>query len=102
MQHDTRYWSALACAALVAAFIAPPALAHSPYLLPNGFTLAGQDHVSVEAAFSEHVFVPAIAMQSDLFHVGAEVGLEWPIVLFAHEGCLHPSAEVPADALVAG
>ncbi|QDK35180.1 DUF4198 domain-containing protein [Sphingomonas sp. IC081] len=84
MKQQARYRSALACAALAAAFTAPPALAHSPYLLPNGFTLAAQDHVSVEAAFSEHVFVPAIAMQSDLFHVvapdGARTALK-PVVL---------------------
>ena len=66
-------------ALVVAGFGAAPALAHSPYLLPNGFALEGQDHVTVEAAFSEHVFVPAIAMQSDLFHVVGPDGQSTPV-----------------------
>jgi hypothetical protein len=64
---------------MIAGFASAPAPAHSPYLLPNGFALEGQDHVTVEAAFSEHVFVPAIAMQSDLFHVVGPDGQSTPV-----------------------
>ncbi|TCM15682.1 putative GH25 family protein [Novosphingobium sp. PhB165] len=71
----TRFRPAITLSAgLCASLAATSALAHSPYLLPNGFTIDGQDHVTVEAAFSEHVFVPAIAMQSDGFQVVAPDG----------------------------
>ncbi|WP_395335947.1 DUF4198 domain-containing protein [Novosphingobium sp. BL-8H] len=58
---------------------AAPALAHSPYLLPNAFTLGQADHVTVEAAFSEHVFVPAIAMPSDAYQVIGPDGQAAPL-----------------------
>lgn len=65
--------------AMASSLFAAPALAHSPYLLPNGFTLSGQDHVTVEAAFSEHVFVPAIAMPSDAWQVVGPDGKALPL-----------------------
>ncbi|EQB15179.1 hypothetical protein L284_11120 [Novosphingobium lindaniclasticum LE124] len=83
---------------LVAASVtAAPASAHSPYLLPNGFVLDKGGHVTVEASFSEHVFVPAVAMQSDDFHLvgpdGAAVALK-PVML-RHLAVLE--AQLPAD-----
>lgn len=78
MTRSTRYRLALA-ASFLPSLAAAPALAHSPYLLPNGFTLDGRDHVTVEAAFSEHVFVPAIAMPSDAYQVVGPDGLAAPL-----------------------
>lgn len=54
---------------LLAALVGGAAQAHSPYLLPNDFDATGRDHVTVQASFTEHMFVPDIAMKSDDFHV---------------------------------
>jgi hypothetical protein len=69
----------LLAASVAAAVFAAPALAHSPYLLPNGFNLDKDDHVTVEASFSEHVFVPTVAMQSDDFHFVGPDGKAVPL-----------------------
>src|SRR5688572_24417990 len=65
--------------ALAAASIAPSALAHSPYLLPNAFDVADGDTVSVQASFTEHFFVPDVAMKSDTFAVTAPDGRVSPL-----------------------
>jgi hypothetical protein len=65
--------------ALAAALFGGAAQAHSPYLLPNAFDATGRDHVTVEASFTEHFFVPDVVMKSDDFHAigpdGARVAL---------------------------
>lgn len=55
------------------------AQAHSPYLLPNGFDLSGRDHVTVEASFTEHPFIPDVAMKSDDFHLVDPTGARKPL-----------------------
>lgn len=55
-------------AALGLSLVAGPAIAHSPYLLPNAFDATGRDHVTVVASFTEHPFVPDVVMKSDDFH----------------------------------
>lgn len=63
----------------LAALLAPAASAHSPYLLPNLFTVEKRDHVTVEAAFTEAFFTPDVAMKSDDYHLvgpdGAKLAL---------------------------
>src|ERR1700749_3085754 len=49
-------------AVLIAALLAGAAQAHSPYLMPNAFDATGRDHVTVEASFTEHVFIPDVVM----------------------------------------
>lgn len=56
-------------AGLLAGGLMAPAGAHSPYLLPNMFTLEKRDHVTVEASFTEAFFAPDVAMKSDDYHV---------------------------------
>lgn len=53
---------------LATALMGGTAQAHSPYLLPNAFDATGRDHVTVEASFTEHFFVPDVVMKSDDFH----------------------------------
>lgn len=53
---------------LATALMGGAAQAHSPYLLPNAFDATGRDHVTVEASFTEHFFVPDVVMKSDDFH----------------------------------
>lgn len=55
-------------AGLIAVLMASPAQAHSPYLLPNAFDATGRDHVTVQASFTEHLFIPDVVMKSDDFH----------------------------------
>lgn len=52
-----------------AAALGGAAQAHEPYLLPNGFDLTGRGHVTVQASFTENLFVPDVVMKSDDFHV---------------------------------
>lgn len=65
---------------LVGALLTAPALAHSPYLLPNMFDVSQRDHVSVQASFTEHFFVPDVVMKASAYHVvlpdGTETRLE--------------------------
>ncbi|MGH6745502.1 DUF4198 domain-containing protein [Novosphingobium sp.] len=77
--------------------VASPALAHSPYLLPNGFALDKEDHVTVEASFSEHVFVPTVAMQSDDFHLVGPDGKAVPLKPVALRDLVILEAPLPAD-----
>lgn len=69
---------ALGTIALGAAFA--PALAHSPYLLPNQFDVSQRDHVSVQASFTENFFVPDVVMKASAYHVvlpdGSDLRLE--------------------------
>ncbi len=53
----------------VATVFAVPAVAHSPYLLPNYFDVTNRDHVSVQASFTERFFVPDVVMKADGYHV---------------------------------
>ncbi len=45
------------------------ALAHMPYLLPGQFDVTSRDHVTVQASFTEEVFVPDVVMRSDAWQV---------------------------------
>jgi len=57
-----------------------PALAHSPYLKPNAFTVPAQrDHVTVEASFSDGDLRPEVAMKSDSFAVTGPDGQTTPL-----------------------
>ncbi len=60
--------------ALCAAVLGGGAQAHSPYLLPNAFDATGRDHVTIQASFTEHFFVPDVVMKSDDFHAVAPDG----------------------------
>jgi uncharacterized GH25 family protein len=64
---------------LVTAALAPPALAHSPYLLPNVFDVSQRDHVSVQASFTENFFVPDVVMQAAEYHVVMPDGTKTPL-----------------------
>lgn len=59
--------------------IAGPAAAHTGYLKPNLFNTPQRDHVTVEASFTEEMFIPDIVMKADDYHVvtpsGAKVQL---------------------------
>jgi uncharacterized GH25 family protein len=57
----------LICASL--ALLTLPAVAHSPYLLPNNFDLGKRDHVSVQASLTEEFFVPDVVMKGTAWHV---------------------------------
>jgi uncharacterized GH25 family protein len=63
----------------LATVAAAPAVAHSPYLLPNYFDVTDRDHVSVQASFTERFFIPDVVMRADGYHVlgpdGARVAL---------------------------
>ncbi len=83
--------------AAAASLAAAPALAHSPYLLPNGFALEKEDHVTVEASFSEHVFVPTVAMQSDDFHLVGPDGKAVPLKPVALRDLSIMEASLPAE-----
>jgi len=62
---------------LVALMLAAPAsaLAHMPYLLPNGFDVGVRDHVTIEASFAEDAFVPEVVMKSDGWEVRGPDGV---------------------------
>lgn len=83
--------------ATLAGFAAVPASAHSPYLLPNGFALDKEDHVTVEASFSEHVFVPTVAMLSDDFHLVGPDGKAVPLKPVAMRDLAMMEAPLPAE-----
>lgn len=57
----------LAAAGLFIASV--PALAHSPYLMPNHFDASQRDHVSVLGSFTEEFFIPDVAMKAADYHV---------------------------------
>ncbi|CAN7181527.1 DUF4198 domain-containing protein [Phenylobacterium sp. LjRoot225] len=59
--------------------VAGGAQAHSPYLLPNGFDLSGRDHVTLQASFTEHPFIPDVVMKSEHFHVTDPTGATRPL-----------------------
>lgn len=46
-----------------------PALAHTSYVLPNMFVTSEGNYVTLQASFTEDVFVPEIAVASDDYHV---------------------------------
>lgn len=56
------------------AVLAGSALAHMPYLLPAQFDVGKRGHISVEASFSDHVFIPDITMRDAPFHMLAPDG----------------------------
>ncbi|PZQ62566.1 MAG: DUF4198 domain-containing protein [Phenylobacterium zucineum] len=66
-------WSVGLIAAVVAS---APALAHTPYLLPNTFDATGRDHVTIEASFTETFFAPEVVMKSDDFKLIGPDGVE--------------------------
>lgn len=64
---------------LALALTAGAAQAHSPYLLPNTFDASGRDHVTLEGSFTEHFFIPEIAMKSDGFYAVGPDGAQTPL-----------------------
>ncbi|MBP7334763.1 DUF4198 domain-containing protein [Niveispirillum sp.] len=68
-----------AAALAVLLLIAGPAAAHTGYLKPNLFNTPQRDHITVEGAFAEEMFVPDVVMKADDYHVvtpsGAKVKL---------------------------
>ena len=58
----------LALAAALALAASGAAQAHAPYLLPNTFDASGRDHVTLQAAITEHYFIPEFSMKSEAFH----------------------------------
>lgn len=71
--------SALLPCLVVALSISPAALPHSPYLLPNEFSLSTRDHVSVQASFTEKFFVPDVVMKATAWHVVGPDGASTPL-----------------------
>lgn len=65
-------------AGLGALLLAAPAtaLAHMPYLLPGQFDLTNRNHVTVEASFTEDIFVPEVVMKSDSWQVRGPDGVQ--------------------------
>lgn len=51
------------------------ASAHMPYLWPGQFDLTQRDHVTVQASFSEDIFIPEIVMKSDAWQVRGPDGV---------------------------
>lgn len=66
----------LAAIFAAACLIAPTALAHSPFLLPNVFATDERDHVTVQGSFTEAFFQPDVAMKSDDYNVVGPDGVK--------------------------
>ncbi|MDE1147299.1 MAG: DUF4198 domain-containing protein [Azospirillaceae bacterium] len=67
-----------ALAAGLALTVAAPVVvqAHTPYVLPNQFTVTKRDHVTVESSFTEDFFTPDVVLRSDAFAVVTPSGEE--------------------------
>lgn len=64
-------------AGLAALLVSLPAAAsaHMPYLLPGQFDVTSRDHVTVQASFSEDIFLPDIVMKSEGWQVRGPDGV---------------------------
>jgi len=56
-------------AALLVLAGASAAQAHMPYVLPTLFDVGKGDHITVQSAFAEDIFVPEVAMRDAPFHL---------------------------------
>jgi uncharacterized GH25 family protein len=65
--------------ALLLGLAAPPAQAHSPYLLPSVFDASDRALVTVEGAFTESFFTPEVVMKSDAYAVIGPDGARTPL-----------------------
>ncbi len=60
--------------ALIATVLAPPALAHVSFLLPNVFQLDESEEITVQAGFSETFSRPEVALRSHAFTIVTPAG----------------------------
>lgn len=69
-----------------------------PYVLPTLFDIGKADHVTVQAAFAEDIFIPEVAMRDAPFHLVGPGGKALPTGPVTHLRDLSMfEASVPAD-----
>jgi len=74
------------------------ASAHMPYVLPTLFDVGKGDHITVQSAFAEDIFVPEVAMRDAPFHLIGPDGSDLPAGPVTHLRDLSIfEANTPAD-----
>ncbi|MGK2909956.1 MAG: DUF4198 domain-containing protein [Sphingobium sp.] len=74
------------------------AQAHMPYVLPTLFDVGKGDHITVQSAFAEDVFLPEVAMRDAPFHLLGPGGQKLPTGPITHLRDLTVfEASLPAD-----
>ncbi len=74
-----KFRSIRAAASLLALAGATAAQAHMPYVLPTMFDVGKGDHVTVQSAFAEDVFIPEVSMRDAPFHLVGPDGAQLPV-----------------------
>lgn len=58
--------------------------AHMPYVLPTLFDVGKGDHVTVQSAFAEDIFLPEVPMRDAPFHLIGPDGVQLPVEPVTH------------------
>ena len=73
-----------AAAALLTLTGATATQAHMPYVLPTLFDVGKGDHVTVQSAFAEDIFLPEVPMRDAPFHLVGPDGAKLPVEPVTH------------------
>jgi hypothetical protein len=66
-------------------------------MMPNQFDATGRDHVTVEASFTEHFFIPDVVMKSDTFQAVGPDGVSRPLTPTYFKDLTVMEADTPGD-----